>query len=422
MRDLILTLVVFGAIPFILRSPAIGILTWMWLGLMNPQRLTWGFAYTLQFSMIVAVATLIGVFLTKEPRQWKGGAAAWVLLAFVGWMVVTTPMALVPERAWPMLERVLKIQFATFLGLLVLHRREHVLAAVWVIAVSIGFYAVKGGVFTLASAGAYRVWGPAESFIADNNALALATVMSIPLWAYLYTQHDNRWVRWAIAVCIALSAVSAFGSHSRGALLAVSAIAVFLWLKGRRKLLLGALLACLGVALVAFMPEDWEARMRTIGEYRQDDSAQGRIQTWTMLFNLALDRPLIGGGFEPYQAWIFERYNPEYVMPLSAHSIYFQVLGEHGFVGLALFLAFWLLVWRQCARIAGSARGDPQQQWAYWLANLVQVSIVGYLVGGAFLNLAYWDMPYYLFVLMAVTAHVLRQHAKQPPVAGEAPR
>lgn len=418
MRDVLLTAVVIGAIPFILRSPAIGIMSWMWLGLMNPQRLVWGFAYTLPFSMIVAAATMVGVFVTKEPRQWKGGAAAWVLLALVVWMVVTTPFALVPDRAVPMLERVLKIQFATFLALLVLHRKEHVLAGVWVIVLSIGFYAVKGGLFTLATLGNYRVWGPPESFIFDNNSLALATVMTIPLWAYLYVQHRNVWIRLAIAACMGLSTVSAIGSQSRGALLAVLAISAFLWTKGKHKLLLGIVFVALGAALLAFMPESWEARMRTIMEYSQDDSAQGRIQTWKMLFNLALDRPLIGGGFEPYQLWVFERYNPDFFTTLSAHSIYFQVLGEHGFVGLGLFLAFWVLVWRQCAWIVRSTLNDPDLRWAHWLGQLTQVSVIGYLVGGAFLNLAYWDMPYYLFVLAAVTAYNVRHRPKPEAAAG----
>jgi probable O-glycosylation ligase (exosortase A-associated) len=414
MRDVILTLIIFGAVPFILRKPAIGIFFWIWLGLMNPQRLVWGFAYTLPFSMIVAGATVAGLFLTREPRQWKGGAAAWVLLAFVAWMVVTTPFAMVPDRAVLMLERVLKIQFATFLALLVLYRREHVLATVWVMAMSIGYYAVKGGLFTLLTLGAHRVWGPPDSFIFDNNSLALATVITIPLWAYLFVQHRNRWLRFTLAICIALSTVSALGSHSRGALLAVLAISAFLWTKAKHKLALGIVFVVLGVGLLAFMPQNWETRMNTIREYQGDASAQGRLQTWKMLFNLAVDRPFLGGGFEPYQRWIFERYNPEFNTTLSAHSIYFQVLGEHGFVGLALFLAFWALVWRRCAVIRRMAREDQELRWAYWLAQLVQVSIIGYLVGGTFLNLAYWDMPYYLFVLVAVTGHIVERHSPTP--------
>jgi len=108
MRDILIFLLVVGGIPFILRSPAVGIGYWVWIGLMNPHRSAWGFAYSLPFAFIVVVATIIGLFLTKQPRQLKGGAATWVLLLFVVWMCFTTIFAFEPESATAMLERVVK--------------------------------------------------------------------------------------------------------------------------------------------------------------------------------------------------------------------------------------------------------------------------------------------------------------------------
>jgi len=129
-----------------------------------------------------------------------------------------------------------------------------------------------------------------------------------------------------------------------------------------------------------------------------------------MLWNLANDRPLTGGGFDAYANWIYDKYNPSYDGPrYAAHSIYFQVLGEHGWVALVLFLLFWALVWRMCSQVARLAQGRSEYHWAYWLAQMIKVSIVAYLVGGAFLNLAYWDVPYYLFVAIAITRSILGQ-------------
>ena len=133
-----------------------------------------------------------------------------------------------------------------------------------------------------------------------------------------------------------------------------------------------------------------------------------------MLTNLALDRPLVGGGFEPYTTDVFRRYLPDYVSVHSAHSIYFQVLGEHGFVGLALFVIFWMLTWQLSRRIIKHTKKDPEAKWAYWLAAMVQVSLIGYFVGGIFLNLAYWDMPYFLMTALAVTWHVVRSQNPKP--------
>lgn len=408
MRDAILVAFMAVALPLMMWRPAWGALGWVWFGIMNPHRLAWGFATTIPFAWAIGLVTVVGAIFSKEPKRLKGGLAAFVLVIFILYMLMTTVFALNPDRAWPMLERALKVQAGTFLTLLLLHRKEHVIALIWVVCSSIGFYALKGGIFTIATLGQYRVWGPADSFIADNNAFALATVMSIPLWAYLYTQYQGRpWIKAGIISAVLLSAVSALGSHSRGAVVAIFAMAIFLWLHSKKKVVVGLAIAIVAISAVAFMPREWEDRIATITDPRSEQSANSRLETWSMLWNLALDRPFTGGGFETYSRWIFERYNPGYDRAHAAHSIYFQVLGEHGFIALGVFLLFWFLVWRMCNQVAVLTRNSTDQRWAYWLAQMLKVSIVAYLVGGAFQNLAYWDVPYYLFVAIAVTRWIV---------------
>lgn len=408
MRDLLLVAIMAIALPAMVWRPAWGALAWVWFGIMNPHRLAWGFATQISFAWAIGIATVVGALFSKEPKQLKGGLATAVLMLFVAYMLMTTTVALIPDKAWPMLERASKVQAGTLMALILFHRKDHLVALIWVIALSIGFYALKGGVFTIATLGQYRVWGPVDSFIEDNNAFALATVMSIPLWAFLYTQYPARaWARLGIGAAILLSAVSAFGSHSRGAIVAIIAMAAFLWLKSRRKIALGIGIVVVAVWAVAFMPQEWEERLSTITDPRAEQSANSRLETWTMLWNLAVDRPFTGGGFETYARWIFQKYNPGYDRTHAAHSIYFQVLGEHGFIALALFLFFWALVWRMCNQVASMAKRRPDESWAYWLAQMIKVSIVAYLVGGAFQNLAYWDVPYYLFVAIAVARWIL---------------
>ncbi len=404
MRDVLLVAFMAVALVFMMWRPAWGALGWVWFGIMNPHRLAWGFATTIPFAWAIGIVTVLGAAFSREPKHLKGGMATFVLVLFVIYMTFTTYLALVPDRAWPMFERAIKVQVGTLLALVLLYRKDHVLGLMWVVAGSIGFYAIKGGIFTIATLGQYRVWGPDDSFIADNNAFGLATVMSIPLWAYLYTQYRARaWIRVGVISAVLLSAVSAIGSHSRGAVVAIFAMAVFLWLKSRKKVALGILIVIAAIGAAAFMPQEWEDRISTITDPRAEQSANSRLETWTMLWNLAVDRPFTGGGFETYSKWIFEKYNPTYDRTHAAHSIYFQVLGEHGFVALGLFLLFWALVWRMCNQVAAMSRGNPEEHWAYWLAQMLKVSIVAYLVGGAFQNLAYWDVPYYLFVAIAVT-------------------
>jgi len=420
MRDVLITLVVLAGVPFMLRSPYIGIMYWAWIGLMNPHRLAYGFAYGFPFAAAVGGLTLIGLFATREERRWKGAPEIYILITLILWMSLTTLQAMEPELAQPKWVSVMKVQVMMFVALMVLQKPRHVELMIWVLALSIGFFSVKGGLFTIATGGSYRVWGPPDSAIEDNNSLALATVMIIPLLYYLAGRVQKRWLRMALWACMVLSAASALGSHSRGALLAIGAMGLLLWAQSRKKLFSGLLMGILAAGLVAFMPSNWDERMETISKYEEDDSAMGRIHTWTMLWRIANDR-FLGAGFEPYTQETFDRYSPQFPTVHAAHSIYFQMLGEHGYVGLALFLAMWLMTWRSAGFVIRAARDRPEWAWAGSLARAFKTSIAAYLVGGAFLNLAYWDLPYYEMVLLVVMRWQLRRiPANSPDVVSKA--
>src|SRR5215470_14518218 len=164
-RDLVLFGLVFGAVPFIIWHPYIGVLFWAWLGMMNPHRLTWGMAYNFPFAQLVAIATLVGLLVTKDERRWKAGPEVYVLLVFLLWMSLTTLQALEPDAAFEEWKRVMKIQLMGFVALIVLNSRRHIELLTWVITLSIAFYGVKGGLFTILTGGNFRVWGPEGSYI-----------------------------------------------------------------------------------------------------------------------------------------------------------------------------------------------------------------------------------------------------------------
>jgi probable O-glycosylation ligase (exosortase A-associated) len=153
------------------------------------------------------------------------------------------------------------------------------------------------------------------------------------------------------------------------------------------------------------MPEHWFARMSSITEYQADGSAMGRINAWTMALNLAIHRPL-GGGFNTFTADMFALYAPNPDLFLDAHSIYFQVLGEHGFLGLALFLTLAVFTWRSASGVIKRCGNDPNTRWAADLAAMAQVSLIAYGSAGAFLGLAYFDLYYTMIAVVVLCATV----------------
>jgi probable O-glycosylation ligase (exosortase A-associated) len=402
MRDIVITLIILASLPCILKSPTLGALMWVWVSVMNPHTLGWGFAARLPFAFLIAITTVTAMLMSPVRKQLPLNGITWTLIAFVLWMNVTTPFALAGMDVLDQWAKVMKIMLMTFVVLLLIRDRHDVQRLIWVLVLSLGFYGVKGGIFTLKSGGEQKVWGPEGTFIGDNNAIALALIITIPLMFYLQQQSANKWLRRGLVAMMLLSALAALASYSRGALLGLAAMGLFMWYRSGKKIALGAALLLVAPLFLIFMPQGWSERMDSIGDYAVDASAQGRLNAWRMAWNLASDR-FIGGGFDVAEPAIFARYAPNPLDVHAAHSIYFQVLGEHGFVGLGLYLLLGILSWRSANWIVRATADRPDLHWAAGLTRMIQASMLGFAVGGAFLSLLYFDVPYYLMVALVVT-------------------
>jgi probable O-glycosylation ligase (exosortase A-associated) len=413
MRDILVTLIVFGMLPQIFKKPYVGALMWVWISVMNPHTQGWGFATSFPFAAIIAGVTLVSLLINNVPKNLPLTFVTGIFMAFVLWMNVTTIFAIYPDDVYEQWNKVMKIMLMTFVTLILIRTREHVQLLIWVIVFSLGYYGVKGGIFTIKSGGGDMVWGPTATFISGNNEIALALIMTIPLMHYLQTIAKDARVRHGLTIAMVLCALAALGSYSRGALLAIAAMGCFLWLKSRHRLRIGLLLLIAIPPAIAFMPEKWTQRMDTINTYEEDESVQGRFNAWWMAYNLAKDRPILGGGFEVITPELFQLYAPDPEDLHAAHSIYFQALGEHGFVGLGLYLLLGLATWRTGSWIVRNTVKRPEYRWAADLATMVQVSLIGFAVGGAFLSLLYFDLPYYLMVAMVVTRVLVEKELKE---------
>ncbi|RDE24802.1 putative O-glycosylation ligase, exosortase A system-associated [Motiliproteus coralliicola] len=419
MRDLLVALVIFGSIPFIFKRPFVGALMWCWISYMVPHRLGWGFITTFPVASIIGGCFLLAYLASKEPKKVPMNAVTVTLLAFILWMSITTLIA--PSDSYKMDQffKVIKIQLITFIILALLNSRQRIEAALWVVGLSIGFYGLKGGVFTVLGGGTSRVWGPPGGFFHGNNELALTLLINIPILIYLAGVTSNRWIRYGLFTIILFSIFSILGTHSRGSIVAGCAVCFFLWLKSNKKLLLSiAMVAVIPIALMS-MPQHWYDRMNTIIQpdiESYDGSVQGRFNAWNMAFNLAKDKPF-GGGFHATTRENFALYAPDPLKVHDSHSIYFQILGQHGFIGLFLYLLLWIMTWRTGRRVIALSKNNEQLVWCRNLVRMLQVSIIAFTTGGAFLGLAYFDLPYHIIItLVAILEWVKRyQLEHQPP-------
>lgn len=403
MRDIIITLIVFGAIPLVFMRPWTGILLFSWISYMNPHRLTYGFAHNFQFALIAALVTMIAFAIGKENKKVPFTPITGVLLLFIAWTSLTTIFALAPENAMEQYTKFLKIQIMTVLTLAMINSRQRIIWLVIMIVFSLGFYGVRGGVFSVLTGGNYRVWGPPGSFFEDNNQLALTLIMTLPLMHFLQLVATKKIYRHGLSLMMLLTLAAIIGTYSRGALLALSTMGFFMWMRSSKKLPVAfAAIVCI-VGVLSFMPQRWFDRMNTINSYEEDESASGRFDAWLFAINVANDRPLGGGYKVNTNIDLWPIYNPEAPTFRAPHSIYFEVLGEHGWIGLSIFLSLGFTAFATCSVIAKRTRDRPDLKWAGDLAKMLQVSIVGYATAGAFLNLATFDLYYHVLAIIVQT-------------------
>jgi putative inorganic carbon (HCO3(-)) transporter len=399
-----------------LRRPWIGVMLWTWLSIMSPHRYTWGIAYSAPLAAAAAACTVMGLLMTRERSSpFKGSPVRW-FFAFMIWMTLCWVVGLDPSGDYEQWKKVMKIDVMLLVSLMLLHSRLHIMSLMWVCAGSLALLGSKGGIFTITGGGAERVYGPPGSFIAENNSFALALITIIPLLRFLHLHVQHRVARLGLMAAMLLCAASALGSHSRGALVGISAMALTLWWRGRNKLRDGILLVFVAFALVGFMPEKWSTRMSTIEDYADDSSAMGRINAWWAAWNMARHYPF-GVGFNTSTPELFARFAPFPKDIHAAHSVFFQVLGEHGFIGLFLYLGMWLMTWRAAGWLRKQGNLVPEAKWAGDLGAMCQVALIGYFAGGAFLSLAYFDLPYDIMAMVVLTKlWVEKQGWKSEPV------
>ncbi|MBS0554142.1 MAG: putative O-glycosylation ligase, exosortase A system-associated [Proteobacteria bacterium] len=410
MRDIAVTLAVFSVLPFVFKRPWIGVLLWTWLSIMNPHRMAWGFSTSFPFAMIVALVTLLSFLFSRESKRIPWERESITLLLFVCWMFITTTFAIYQELAWLQFEKVIKIQLMTFVALMLINTPERVKYFVAVTALSLGFYGVKGGIFTIMKGGANRVQGPPGTFIEGNNEIGLAMAVAVPLLYFLARNVTHRWLKPAMYAATVLTAIAAIGTQSRGALVGMAAMGLIFWWKSKQKFVVALLGGIAVFAIVQIMPQEWYDRMHTINTYDEDESAMGRINAWWMAFHLASHR-FWGGGFETFQPAMFELYAPNPTQVHDVHSVYFEVLGEQGFVGLGLYLLLAVLTWRSAGAIRRAVKGIRELNWMDELARMVQVSFVAYFTAGAFLGMAYFDLYYNIVVVIIAMKVMLKNRS-----------
>lgn len=422
MRDILVIAGILISLPFCLFRPHLGVLAWILVSLANPHRMAYGPAYNFPAAQLIAICTLGGFVFYRHRARFPWTMETGLLLVLFLWFTLTSFLALNPVGAWIEWQRLAKTFLMVAISLFLFQDRHRLRLFFLTVGISLAVFGVKGAIFAVRTGGEYIVFGPPGSFIADNNALALAELMVLPLLASLATLETKGWAKWGLYAAAALSVFAVVFSYSRGALLAMGGLGVAALTFSKHRWRYVGFAVVFGLLVLPIVPEKWHERMSTIGTYQEDSSAMGRVNAWHFATNLANDRPFTGGGFRAFTNDLFIRYAPNPFNVHDAHSIYFEVLGEHGYVGLALFLLLLFGSVMRLRNLKARIRKRAEFAWAETYATMLQLSLTAYIIGGSFLGLAYFDLFYYLIASSVCLQATVRRDLRAAQAAEKAER
>jgi putative inorganic carbon (hco3(-)) transporter len=424
LRDVLLTLILAALLPVSFVRPWIGVLVWYWLGFMNPHKMVWGFAQTVPWAQLAALATLGGLFFTRDRKMIPFNFQLVLIVVMFLHFTFTSFFAWSTSAAWTQWEKVGKILLMTYVTTMLIYGRKRIWALLLTMALSIGYFGFKGAIFTVQTGGVFRVQGPGDTFIGGNVNLGLAMVMVVPLLLFLARDEPRLWLQRLLKVVGWCTAFSTIFTYSRGAMVALVAIAPFALLHTRRKFLVLAVLIPLAYFGKDYLPQELVSRTQTIQEYKRDESARLRLQAWDVSYNIALEKPLTGAGFNFEYSGQDERWlsYTEIRVPnvdniaRAAHSGYFQVMGQHGLVGFALYITLLVSSLVSLRRLQSRASARPDCAWLANASGALFIGLIGYMVAGAFVSLAYFDL---MFVYVAMIAIFQRELDTQRETADQ---
>ncbi|MFL6656443.1 MAG: putative O-glycosylation ligase, exosortase A system-associated [Massilia sp.] len=421
MRDMFFLAILPLMLFLMAKRPFIAVGMWIWTAMFFPNAWMYGIASGIRYNLIFTAIAFLGYLVYKnKPKVHFGTLGALILLFFL-WTTLSTAMTEgVPEVAWDIWQRFFKVILLFLIVVLVIDKKLHIDFFLGCVVLSIGFFASVEGLKYIASAGGHKIEGFYGHVLGDRNELALAFVITLPICSYLLAEYGKqyKWIRLGLLGVMALLVTAIVGTNSRGGFVALLGLAGYFFMKSDRKILLSVLALILVAVLSQFVSAEWSSRMNTINDASGDASFMGRVVAWKLSFIQATRHPFFGGGFktlEYFPMWrslssdffSFPFFYTGDVLPdethgHAAHSVYFQVLGEHGFAGLAIYLAMLVRAFTSARKVGRIAKQHVETQWVAAVALMLQLCIFAFCLGGAALSFAYFELMFAMYGMVVV--------------------
>lgn len=428
MRDLAIILFLLGLVFLGIYRPWLMTIAYLYTDIIQPQRLSFSALRSLPINFILGAAAVV-LFMFDKKKNLAFGIVQGLMLAFVLWFTITSNMAVIQdEQVWFKWDSAWKsVVFAGVFMPLILSTRRRIETAIALLILCVALVSVSGGLKTLAGGGGYgdlRMIVDINKGIYESSTISTVGVAIIPLILYMYRHSPlvgrtrvTQIAKWGL---IASSLLILVGTEARTGLVCLAALAAMLFWRARRKLAIVAGVVAVSIVALPFLPPSFVKRMETIAAPEEDRSASTRTEVWGWTLDFVQERPL-GGGFRvsrltritvelPKRApdGVIIGYTKVEQRARAFHSSYFEVLGEHGWPGLFLYVAIIAASLLKLARLRARHLGAPPEDlWIRDLAQALYRSILLYAIGGLFVGLAFQTTLYMFLGLGVATTQLI---------------
>lgn len=424
---LVAAIVLLGLLATIM-TPYAALLAYEWTSYLPPNAISHGPFAQIQFPRITAVVAILAFFALQRDKFAKLGPGVFIIGVYALWVTITTFFFAVGDPhdvMWKYDKAIKTIIMAGFLYLMT-DSRARMEAFLSLYALAMSYWILSGAMRTILSGGGGygSIQAGGKYLISDSSTLVIATILAGVLVAWIGKHSilapfkDSRIYRWGAFAFIGFCVVLIIGTRSRTGLIAGSLATAFFIFKSKHRI--GPIvLAGAAVALVAmFAPPDWFERMATIldaGGEDMDQSAAGRLDSWTWAWNYALEHPFTGGGFRVFYKLHWVEMGGV-LRVVDSHSYFFEILAEQGFTGLFIFFSLVGVAGSGLYRLERRTRDVAGYEWAHDLARAMQVGMVALLTGGLFVGIGHFSL---MWDFLAVAAALPRVVALERMRAGE---
>lgn len=424
MRDVAFLLVYLSFIPATFLCSGAAITAIVWMTLIAPNNYLVGVAGQLPTYLALFAPLAVSLCICYKQLRSPFLPVIWIMLLFLvqGAISAASCPPVNSDSSWAQLLLLEKITITMFCIVSIVVDRATIHAVIIAVALGLGFHGIDNGLKYLASGGGHLIVGIPQ--LGDNNTFGMVMLMVAPIAYYVFGVLQNNIIRFGFLGISALCAVTALGTLSRGALIALVAVDALMVIRSKHKirnLIISILIGGIGMT---FMTDKWAKRMDTIETAGQDSSFMGRVGQWKLSYVIAIDNPMTGVGYSGIaKSPIWESYLPSYhrTFPddttkpgngLVAHSIIFQVLGDLGFPGLAIFGILLLVSFKNLSAIRRASKNNADLFWMRDLANALELSLTAFVVGGLALSAAYYECFYIIIAVIAATRRLAGEGVK----------